>query len=194
MNALKEDCLRLHDELVIARAQEGREVGRKGRVAAHVLENVLAVAEDFCPLVARADVQKKTHTCRDRRDGQRPVVPERLPGMQRTIDARELRFRRKRNKDPAVPGVRTCVGIRDGLVPETVRIAIAFAHHLRARVFLQDCVWIELFAPDCFHTRASRAAARFFRSSTSGMMNSSTTAAAKHRGGVGTISVTPRSP
>ena len=112
--------LDLQDELVIARAQEGREVGRKSRVAAYMLQDILTVAEDFCPLVARADVQKKPHTCRDRRDGQRPVVPERLPGMQRTIDARELRFRRKRNKDPAVPGVRSHVRFRNGIVPEAV--------------------------------------------------------------------------
>ena len=111
---------RLHDELVIARAQEGCEIGGKGRVAAHVLQDILTVAEDFCPLVARADVQKQPLPCRDRRDGQRPVVPERLPGMQRPIDARELRFRRKRNENFAVPGVRSHVRFRDGIVPEAV--------------------------------------------------------------------------
>ena len=112
--------LDLHDELVIARAQEGREVGRKGRVAAHVLKNVLAVAKYLCPLVARADVQKKPHTCRDRRDRKRSAVPENLPGVERSIDAREFRFRRKRNENFAVPGVRSHVRFRDGIVPEAV--------------------------------------------------------------------------
>ena len=110
----------LYDKLVVARAQEGREVGRKGRVAAHVLKNVLAVAKYLCPLVARADVQKKSHTCRDRRDRKRSAVPENLPGVERSIDARELRFRRKRNENFAVPGVRSRVRFRDGIVPEAV--------------------------------------------------------------------------
>lgn len=86
---------RLHDELVIARAQEGCEIGGKGRVPAHVLKKRIGRCKNILPpLVARADVQKKPHTCRDCRDGQRPVVPERLPGMQCPIDARELCFRR----------------------------------------------------------------------------------------------------
>ena len=111
---------RLHDELVIARAQEGCEICGKGRVATYMLQDILTVAEDFCPLVARADVQKKPHTCRDCRDCQHSAVPEHFSGMQCPVDPRELRFRRKRNENFVVPGVRSHVRFRDGIVPEAV--------------------------------------------------------------------------
>ena len=111
---------RLHDELVFTRMQKCREVGGKGRVATYMLQDILTVAEDFCPLVAGADVQKQPLPRRDRRDRQRSAIPENLPGVERSIDARELCFRRKRNENFAVPGVRPCVCFRDGIVPETV--------------------------------------------------------------------------
>ena len=111
---------RLHDELVIARAQEGCEVGGKGRVATYMLQDILTVAEDFCPLVAGSNVKKQPLPRRDCRDCQHSAVPEHFSGMQCPVDPRELRFRRKRNENPAVPGVRSRVRFRDGIVPEAV--------------------------------------------------------------------------
>ena len=169
-----------------------RRVQRERGVAAGVTAEQPPVQPDPALLIDCAEMEQQPHSGL-RRFHKHPAVPEILAGKQRPADAGKLRLRRKRNKNFSVPVLRTCVGIRDGIVPETVQIAIAFAHHLRARVFLQDCVWIKLFAPDCFHTRASRAAARFFRSSTNGMMNSSTTAAARKISGVGTVLVTPSS-
>ena len=101
-----------------------------------MLHDILPVAEDFRALIARADVQKQPMPRRNLGKGECPAVPEKLPGRQGFSNAGKLRFGRKRNENLSVPGIGFRVRLCNGVVPETVQVFIAFAHELRARIFL----------------------------------------------------------
>ena len=88
-----------------------------------------------------------------------------------------------------VPRAGAGVGGRDGVVPEAVKIVIAFPHELRAGIFLQNSVLVQCFAPRCQHFVPSF----FLSASTGGRISSSTMAAARKMDGVGTVFTTPRS-
>ena len=160
----------------------------KGRIAARVRPGKQAVDVHPCPLVSGSDVQQHPPAIRLCKR-QRPPVPEHLTGLQNSAHPGQRRFRRKRHEDLPVPRAGAGVGGRDGVVPEAVKIVIAFPHELRAGIFLQNSVLVQRFAPRCQHFVPSF----FLSASTGGRISSSTMAAARKMDGVGTVFTTPRS-
>ena len=191
------ECIRVRavthrDQQFVFLCQRVGHVHGERRIAAHVRAHAPFVEIDRTLLIRRAEMQQQTRSLA-RLLRKRAPVPERLPRKQRPPDAGKRSLRRKRHQDLSVPALRRSRRVRDGVVPEAVQVPVAPAHHLRARIFLQNGVRVERFAPDRFHTRSSPAAIRRLSASTNGTLSASSAAAARKIAGVGMVFVTPSS-
>lgn len=139
-------------------------------------------------LIHRTEVQQHTADVEPLRQCEYARIPKRLLRFQHAPHAGKLAFRRKRHEDIPRWLFRRFPFLCNGVLPHAVEVQVALAHHLRARIFRQDRVWVKRFAPCGFH-----ALVLLFKRVTGIAVKSSTAAAARNIAGVGTFLTTPSS-
>ncbi len=146
-----------HQKLVRPFAHESGDVVRERQKAALVGKPRLAPVDEHLRAEIGLLEPKEKPAARARRRFERATVPQDLRRIQQPPHARKGRFQRERHEDLSVPLRRNRLrAFRHGVIPESVQVRPALAHHLRARILPPRVLRRHLFAPFGHERRRSR--------------------------------------
>ena len=184
-----------HGQPVLTLRQQRRDVEAERQITALVAARLLPVHQHAAALIHRAEVQQHPLPPEPLRQGEHPLVPQRLAASQLKAAAGQQALRREGHQNFPGIAVGVVVPVLHRVVPQAVEAQIAAAHQLGPGILRQRACSVQRLAPrriELLHTAAPLLTC-FRRKYTGAASSTSTAADARKISAVGTCFTTPSS-